>query len=859
MLLRALYISLLACSALFAQGSVTIYGTVKDASGSVIPGVTVEVANAATGAVRRASSDERGNYIVTQLPIGVYTVSAESAGFKKYVQKDIRVQVDDNRQVNIAFEVGAVTDSITVQAEAVQVDTRAGTLKEVVDSRRIVELPLNGRNPLQLQQLVPGSGGVTGRGQAQNDTYSINGSRSNSNNYVLDGGDNHDPYFNTPAVFPSPDALEEFSIQTNSYSAEFGRNAGALLNAVTKSGTNLFHGTVFEFLRNEKLNARNFFANTVPPFRRNQFGGTLGGPVQRDRTFFFFSYQGTRERSEPGSTTSTPPTAAERNGDFSASSKRITDPLNNQPFAGNIIPRSRLDGVALKFLEAFVPVPNRADGLLSFSSGQKQDQDNLLGKVDHQFTSANRASVRWLHNWETFQEATGNLPGFFASIKYRNINVSASDTHIIGPTLLNSLVFTFNDIDRRQLSVVPGNKNWSDFGSRIVRSFTAEGVPAGHDTTVVGRFQAFSRFPLNHFRRHYHVADRINWNKGAHFLKFGGEYRRSILDLQEFFQGDPQFNFNGQVTGDAVADFLLARPFRMQQIAELKNNPRAHEISAFFQDDWKVAPRLTLNLGARWDPYLPFIDTGDRFGQLHPGRQSKMFPTAPVGMLYPGDEGVPRATIRRAMDKLAPRIGFAWDPTGSGTTSIRGGYGIFYSQIRQQAHNQPSNSQPFSLKLIVNSPPSLVDPYATVGNPFPFKAPTTDAERAAFKFVRPLAVTQWDPNFSNAYAQQWNFNIQREVANAWLITAAYVGSKGTHLFNQTEANPAVYYRGTLHHRQHRFAAPLRTQFRGHRGPEQHRQLHLPLGAAQPEQALHARVHGTGGLYVVETHRRFLGR
>ena len=258
--------------------------------------------------------------------------------------------------------------------------------------------------------------------------------------------------------------------------------------------------------------------------------------------------------------------------------------------------------MALKFLEAFVPVPNRADGLLSFSSGQKQDQDNVLGKVDHQFTSANRASVRWLHNWETFQEATGNLPGFFASIKYRNINVSATDTHIIGPTLLNSLVFTFNDIDRRQLSVVPGNKNWSDFGSRIVRSFTAEGVPAGHDTTVQGRFQAFSRFPLNHFRRHYHVADRINWNKGAHFLKFGGEYRRSILDLQEFFQGDPQFNFNGQVTGDAVADFLLARPFRMQQIAELKNNPRAHEISAFFQDDWKVASRLTLNLGVRWDP-----------------------------------------------------------------------------------------------------------------------------------------------------------------------------------------------------------------------------------------------------------------
>jgi outer membrane receptor protein involved in Fe transport len=271
-----------------------------------------------TGTVRNVSSNERGEYIATALPIGNYTVTAELQGFKKFVQTGIAVQVDENRQVPITLEVGDVAESVTVQAEVVQVDTRTGTLREVVDSKRIVELPLNGRNALQLQQLAPGAGAIAAPGQGQNSTISINGSRQNANNYVLDGGDNHDPYFNSPSIFPPPDALEEFSIQTNSYSAEFGRNAGALMNAVTRSGTNQIHGSLFEFLRNEKLNSRNFFANTVPPFKRNQYGGTVGGPVIRDKTFFFFSFQGTRDRSAPGAQTANVPSAAERQGDFSA-------------------------------------------------------------------------------------------------------------------------------------------------------------------------------------------------------------------------------------------------------------------------------------------------------------------------------------------------------------------------------------------------------------------------------------------------------------------------------------------------------------------------------------------------------------
>lgn len=244
---------LLLCGSLFAQGSVTIFGTVTDSTGSLVVGATVSIAQTETGQTRTVTSNERGDYIATQLPIGEYTVSATLSGFKKFVQTGIRVQVDENRQVPIVLQVGDVAESVTVQAEIAQVDTRAGTLREVVDSKRIVELPLNGRNALDLQRLVAGAGSVADRGQGQNTTISINGSRQNGNNYVLDGGDNHDPYFNSPSVFPPPDALEEFSINTSSYSAEYGRNAGALMNAVTRSGTNSLHGSLFEFLRNDKL------------------------------------------------------------------------------------------------------------------------------------------------------------------------------------------------------------------------------------------------------------------------------------------------------------------------------------------------------------------------------------------------------------------------------------------------------------------------------------------------------------------------------------------------------------------------------------------------------------------------------
>ncbi|MBI3281692.1 MAG: hypothetical protein HYZ57_17840, partial [Acidobacteria bacterium] len=459
----------------------------------------------------------------------------------------------------------------------------------------------------------------------------------NANNYQLDGADNHDPYFNTPSVFPSPDALDEFAIQTNSYGADRGRNAGAFMTAVTRSGTNQFHGTLFEFVRNEKLNARNFFANSVPPFKRNQFGGTFGGPIQRNRTFFFGSWQRTTQRSAAGSVTATVPTAEQRRGDFSALSITLRDPRGGT-FPGNRIPEARINAASTKFLDAFVPLPNAPNRLLTNASGERFDDDQYIVKVDHRFSASNQLSGRLLRNSNDRDEATGNLPGFFARINYENWSASATDTHIVSPSLINEFTFSFTDIDRRQLSIVPGNKTWQDFGAGFTRTFTAE-APAAIHTPVDGYFNAFSRFPLNHFRQNFQFSDLVSWNRGAHFFRLGGDIRRSILNLQELFRGDPWVRFQNTFTGDAVADLLLGLPTQYEQIAETSNMPRVTEMGFFFQDDWKASQHVTLNLGLRWDPWFPFIDELDKFAQVRLDEQSTVYPNAPRGVVFPGDPG----------------------------------------------------------------------------------------------------------------------------------------------------------------------------------------------------------------------------
>ena len=792
MKLRAALFFLVLPAALFAQGTVTIYGTVTDPGGAAIAGATIAAANQANGQTRQTVSGPDGAYILPDLGVGTYRLTAQASGFKTFVEDAIQVQVDENRRIPIQMALGAVSENITVTAEVAQVETRTGAIKEVIDSARIVELPLNGRNALQLQYLVPGSGGITAAGQGENDSVSINGLRANANNYTLDGADNHDPFFNTPSVFPNPDALDEFSLQTSAYSADLGRNAGALMNAVTKSGTNQLHGSAFEFLRNQAFDARSFFANTVSPFKRNQFGGALGGPIRRDKTFFFVSYQGTRVNSSPGAQSPLVLTAAQRTGNFSALTKPVKDPLGGN-FPGNIIPASRLSQPSLNFMNAFVPLPNTASGIYSFASQQTTVDDQAVVKIDHRLSSSNQLSGRLL--WErnnTNQVVTNTtLPGFLALIQYKNWNVAINDIHTFSPRLVNMFTFGFNDISREQLPILPANKSWVDFGSGFIRS--APG-PIAYDTEINSYFNAESRYLLDQYRKGYQYSDGLNWAMGAHSLKLGGDVRQSLVDQSQNFQTDPQIIFTSTYTGLPAADFLLGRPNTFTQGSPNAGRPRTIEADAYVQDDWKVSKRLTLNLGLRWDPFLPFKDLNQRLSQVHPGQQSTVFPTAPVGYVFPGDSRVPANTIPDRWNNWAPRFGFAWDALGTGKTSVRGGYGIFYSDIRQQALNNISSNEPFAISLAVTQPSGgVANPYSDTGNPFPFTPPTTPQERQSFKFFLPLTtITEFDPGFRNAMVQQWNFSMQQQLFTDWIVTAAYVGSVGEHLFVQDQIDPAIY-------------------------------------------------------------------
>jgi hypothetical protein len=794
-------ILLLSTCALAAQTTATIFGTVTDAGGAVIPGAKVTVTHVQTGTARQVAANEAGDYVFVQLPVGTFTLQAQASGFKEFVQTDLLLQVSENRRVDVQLQVGQVTERIEVEAQAAQVETRTGTIGEVIDSRRIADLPLNGRNPVQLQLLVPGVGRRGGRDQQQNETVSVNGSAFRGNNYALDGGDNHDPFFNTPAPFPNPDALQEFSIETNGYGADKGRNAGAFVSAVTRSGTNEFHGTLFEYLRNEKLNARGFFANSVPPFKRNQYGGTFGGPIRTDRAFFFGSYQGTKERSAPGVSTSFVPTAAMRGGDFSSISTPLRDP-NGGLFPGNMIPPSRLYQPGQTFLNTFIPLPNRPDGLLSFASAQSIDDEQIIGKVDHQIEAAHRLSVRMLYNWNDTRQAVGNIPELLASIVYRNFNGTIGDTWIVNSSMVNSLTFTAQNIRREQAAITPGNKGWRDFGSGIVRAHREDTV-AATDTEIIGYFYAFTRHPLFQERHFFHLRDEASIMKQSHVIRFGGEWRYDKVDRVERFQGDPAIKFRGLITGNAAADFMIGRPDSVVQSSGAESYPIGSEMSLFMQDDWKVTRRFTLNLGLRWDPFLPPPDKRGTGAMFVAGQQSAYFPKAPLGMVYWGqDAAVPdKYGFGNQWSNLAPRFGFALDPTGSGRTSIRGGWGIFYAS---RALQQIGGGGPgYVLAINMNPVPGgMANPYQSIGgSPYPFTAPQTGQERANFDFVRPVSVGGWALDFQNGRIQQWNFSVQRQVAS-WVFTAAYVASKGNGIETTRQVNPGVFGRpGSLQQRR----------------------------------------------------------
>lgn len=789
---RRIIPTFLACAVpLFAQGTATVWGTIQDATGASVAKASVAVRNERTGQLRTTVPSETGSYLVALLPVGSYSIKVEAPGFKQHTRAGISLSTDENARIDVVLEVGDLTQSVTVTGDATLVETRSANHSLLVDSARMRQLPLNGRNPLQLQLLLPGVVSDAGSGGAENRGVSINGSRGTMNNYTLDGGSAVDTWTNAPAVMPSPEALEEFSIVQFSLSAEFGRSAGGTINAITKSGTNTVHGALFEFLRNNNLNARNFFAARREVLRQNQFGAAVGGPVIRNKTFFFGSYQGTIQRFASVTTISSVPSDAERQGDFSQAVQRPIDPSTGQRFPDDRIPATRIDPVASRFIERFLPKsPNGLRGPFRYNFPRQNDLHQYVAKIDHVLTGKNRLTGRFFYN-NNVLVTDGGLPSFVNHPgDFRTRSLAIADAHTFSGSLIND--FRFGYIRVAEVGFPLESKSWAELGAKI-----AAPEVNGKTWLSLGTqdFFADARRSSNEQRKTYQFADTVNYIRGRHFMKFGFESRRMIIDAANGTSAGGAFSFGAQFSRVGFGDFLLGLPLSFTQNAPNLQLRRAGEHDFFFQDDFKLKPRLTINIGLRYEPRIPARVDNGWLGTIRLGQKSSRFPNAPVGLVFVGDDGVPEGVYRSDMNNLAPRAGFAWDVQGNGRTSVRGGYGLFYDNIRSASIENLGQAEPFNRRVLINAPGSFQDPYGASRTPNPFPFDDASRNNPNFVFTRPSVQPYFDWNFRIGYIQQWMLSVERQVKGNALLRLAYAGSKGTKLWLSRESNPAIFVPG----------------------------------------------------------------
>ena len=802
---------MLAAIPLFCQTSSSlIQGTVADTSGAPVANATVTATLSSTETGYTTLTNADGNYVIPNIRPGEYTVSFEAPAFRKAIRTGVLIEINQRARLDMTLVVGDVKESISVAADVTNVDTFTASLNETVDTRRVVDLPLNGRQALQLQTLLPGvvpaAQGQAASGIAVNTnlTFSINGSRPSGSLYTLDGGVNMDLYNNTPAAFPNPDALQEFSIQTNSYTAVYGGDPGAAINAVTKSGTNAYHGAVYEFLRNDVLNTRNFFAISKPPLRKNQFGGNVGGPIIHNKTFFFASYEGNRERRGSTYSGTVVPTVFERQGNFSQSklpTGPVKDPVTGVPFPGNIIPASRLDPVAQKFVNTFVPLPNVNGNQLTYNLSQPYTDDQFTGRLDHNFSERSRIMVRYFYD-DTHYNNADSLIAFQSTYDWPTHNVAISHQFTFGPTATNTATVTFNrNTFIRSPLATAGAPDWASLGCVSCVVVHPGSIPTDWSISVSGGFGVRSSDAYLSYMQNFQYIDSFNKNIGNHLLSMGGSVITARRNGREYFNASPVFSFDGSRSGsgNGYADLYLGLPISVVQNTILQSFTSKVAPAAFVEDDWKVTRNLTLNLGVRWEPYLPLQERNNRLMAFRPGEQSIVYPTAPLGLVFPGDKGISDTIVPNEWNKFAPRIGFAWDPFGDGKTSVRAGYGLFYDTPRLVAYNTFPSRQPFSVGTTLSNPYSLTDPYrgaANIASELLNYSSGVPAGQTSFQFVTPVAISNIDPGFTNGYLQQWNFNLQRDLIKDFVLTAAYVGTKGTHLQIQEEVNGAPYVPGS---------------------------------------------------------------
>ncbi|MBI1897228.1 MAG: TonB-dependent receptor [Acidobacteria bacterium] len=680
----------------------------------------------------------------------------------------------------------AVTEAVTVTSELPPVDTQTGTLATLVDERRVVDLPLNGRNVLSLAALTPGISRVAapiGPSFGQQ-SISVNGNRGNATNIMLDGASMYYAHRGAGTTQPPPDAVQEVKIATNGVEAEFKRGAAAI-TTITRGGTNAFHGSLWNYLRNDALDARSFFAPRVSKLRYNQFGAAGGGPIRRNKAFFFASYQGLRNPSDRLASSAFPPTAAERGGDFSNTiGRRPNDPLTNQPFPNATIPRSRMDPVALKLLDR-VPLPNRPNGNYVIQVPVPTNGKMFMGRVDYDFTSADRTTVRYFidnpENENPFPNGS-NVDGYGRStLGDRSQNTTVSHVRTFSPSVVMTLRASYGRFRYYNTNLV--RDTLASLGSKFIVAGGPGSVPL---IAVAGRFTGGAEREGARVSDTYELGGAVSWFRGRHEIKFGADVQKFRFFFGNADRSNGEFTFDGTSTGNALADFILGQPVEMWQQSFKDNDTRHYAPGFFIQDRWRATRKLTLSLGFRWDIITPWRMVNSSAFSLVPGAKSQFIAAAPAGILYDRDPGYPHK-----FDGVnpAPRFGFAYDVFGDGRTSVRGAYGLSYVPLIGQMANQ--NAQPFGFDVRTRNVGPLSDPYRFTDNPF---GRPVDLNNPVYSL--PIAMAgSWAEETATPYVQNFNLTIEQQIAPDTALQISYVGSLGRHEGTVRQQNPAVYIPG----------------------------------------------------------------
>jgi len=793
----------------FAQGiRATVTGRVVDSSGAVVPKAKITITNTGTNETRVVETGDEGDYTIPQLPPGDYSLTIEQVGFKKAVQR-FTLETGQGARVDITLVAGAVTEQVEITAVTPVVSAEDAALGNVVDQKKIVELPLNGRDYLQLAQLQPNV-----FAPAQNSTvgfrggFNVAGNSEIANNYIKDGIDNNDETTNQPLHRPILDAVREFKVLTGTYSAEYGRQAGGQIIVTTKNGTNDFHGSAFEFHRNSALDARNFFAPRKPSFRRNQFGGVLGGPLRRDRTFFFLGYEGQR-RGQQEAGLATVPLAAFKQGDFSSVSSPIRNPFdNNQPFPGNRIPQALWSKQGAGLLTLF-PDPNgpgTANNFVSAGTG-RFNINQFSARLDHKLSEKdNLFGVYEFADSTEFYPITNPLcsardvPGFGCDELQRTQHFALVWTHIFGPRLVNEARIGYTRFgffrlqEDRDQDVVNrlGIGGLTDAGRTPFNNGAPQTVVTGF-ATIGGP----TNLPQGRHDNTYHYVESMTFTQGKHTMKWGLDIRRFLFNSFFTSFGRGSFRFDGRFTArrpdgtsetltpaHAVADLLLGLTSQADRnLGEPFHNAKTFSSGYYFQDDWKITPKLTLNVGLRYELNLPPVESINKLASFDPRTNTIKVAGGQEAFINPATNQLelrPRADVGERLWKtdknnFAPRLGLAWRPFGGTKTVIRAGFGSFYNyQIVGNGITPLSRNSPFRQRQTANyaatTRPSLADPFS------------------GFPSVVPPGI---DENFKTAYINQWSFGVQRELAESLVLDVSYLGSQGHKLPVGVDINQAL--------------------------------------------------------------------